>query len=95
MVADFDGDGEQEWALSDIAGGKVLVVSVDTDGLYPPAEQGFLAGLIPGAELFTINSPHGHDAFLIETEVLEGRVRAFREAVESRNIVALCAGGAA
>jgi homoserine O-acetyltransferase len=88
------GRGGVETALESIEQ-PVLVVSVDTDGLYPPAEQGFLAGLIPGAELFTINSPHGHDAFLIETEVLEGRVRAFREAVESRNIVALCAGGAA
>lgn len=73
----------------------VLVVSIDSDGLYPPAEQEFLARLIPAAELYTIHSPHGHDAFLIETTELEERVREFREAVESRNVVRLCAGGAA
>lgn len=73
----------------------VLVVSVDTDGLYPPAEQEILARLIPDADLYTIHSPHGHDAFLIETEELEEKVRNFREAVESRNVVALIAGGAA
>jgi homoserine O-acetyltransferase len=73
----------------------VLVVSIDSDGLYPPAEQEFLAHLIPDAELYTIHSPHGHDAFLIETAELEERLRAFREAAESRNIVKLCAGGAA
>ena len=54
-----------------------------------------LARLIPDAELYTIHSRHGHDAFLIETAELEDRVRAFRDAVESRNVVRLCAGGAA
>jgi len=73
----------------------VLVVSIESDGLYPPAEQEFLARLIPDAELYTIQSPHGHDAFLIETEELEDRVRTFREAVESGNVVTLCVGGAA
>ena len=73
----------------------VLVVSIDSDGLYPPAEQEFMARLIPEAELYTIHSPHGHDAFLIETAELEERIRRFREDVESRNVVRLCAGGAA
>ncbi len=72
-----------------------LVVSVDSDGLYPPSEQHELARLIPGAELHTLHSPHGHDGFLIEAAELEARVRSFRDAVESRNVVALCAGGAA
>jgi len=88
------GRGGVESALESIAI-PVLVVSIDSDGLYPPAEQEFLARLIPDAELFTINSPHGHDAFLIETIELEDRIRVFRDAVESRNVVRLCAGGAA
>lgn len=88
------GRGGVEAALGSIVQ-PVLIVSVNTDGLYPPAEQEVLARQIPDAELLTIRSPHGHDAFLIETAVLEDRVRAFREAVESRNVVALCAGGAA
>ena len=73
----------------------VLVVSIDTDGLYPPSEQQELARLIPGSELYTIHSAHGHDAFLIETIELDRRVRSFRNTVESPNVVALCAGGAA
>jgi homoserine O-acetyltransferase len=72
-----------------------LVVSVDSDGLYPPSEQQELARLIPGAEIHTLHSPHGHDGFLIETPDLEQRVRAFRDAVESRTVLTFCAGGAA
>ncbi len=73
----------------------VLVVSIDSDGLYTPAEQQELARLIPGAELSTLHSPHGHDGFLIETAELDDRVRSFRNSVESSNVVALYAGGAA
>jgi homoserine O-acetyltransferase len=73
----------------------VLVVSVDSDGLYPPSEQQELARLIPGAELHSLHSRHGHDGFLIETVDVEQRVRIFRDAVESRTVLTLCAGGAA
>jgi len=72
-----------------------LVVSIDSDGLYPPVEQQELARLIPDAELHTLRSQHGHDGFLIETDQLEHRVRIFRDDVESRKVVPLCAGGAA
>jgi len=72
-----------------------LVVSIDSDGLYPPAEQQELARLIPDAELHTLRSQHGHDGFLIETDQLEHRVRSFRDDVEGRKFVRLCAGGAA
>lgn len=88
------GRGGVKSALASIAI-PILVVSIDSDGLYPPSEQEDMASLIPDAELHTIHSPHGHDAFLIETAELEGRVRALRDAVESRNVVTLCAGGAA
>lgn len=73
----------------------VLVVSIDSDGLYPPSEQEELARLIPGAELSTLHSPHGHDAFLIETEELDARARSFRDSLDSSNVVSLVAGGAA
>jgi homoserine O-acetyltransferase len=73
----------------------VLVVSIDSDGLYPPREQHELADLIPDSELFILHSPHGHDAFLIETAELDHRVRSFRDGIESRAIIDLCAGGAA
>jgi homoserine O-acetyltransferase len=72
-----------------------LVVSIDSDGLYPPAEQRELARLIPEAELHTLRSQHGHDGFLIETDQLDHRVRTFREDVANHKVVPLCAGGAA
>ena len=47
-----------------------LVIGIDSDVLYPLAEQKELASNIPGATLSILNSPHGHDAFLIEIETL-------------------------
>jgi homoserine O-acetyltransferase len=49
---------------------RTLVVSISSDGLFPPVEQAFLARHIPGAKLATIDSPFGHDGFLTETEAL-------------------------
>lgn len=44
----------------------VLVVGVDTDILYPVAEQKELASLLGNAKYVEVESEHGHDAFLIE-----------------------------
>ncbi|MFJ1755111.1 homoserine O-acetyltransferase [Kitasatospora sp. NPDC088134] len=45
-----------------------LVAAVDSDRLYPPAQQAELAALLPHADaLRTLASPHGHDGFLLET----------------------------
>ena len=57
----------------------VLVVSVSSDALYPPAEQRFLADHLPNAQYEILDCPHGHDGFLIETETLGGIIAAFRE----------------
>ncbi len=56
----------------------VLVVSIDSDVLYPPAEVEELAALLPAADLAVLSSPHGHDAFLIEGEAVDQIVLAFR-----------------
>jgi homoserine O-acetyltransferase len=53
------------------------VVAIDSDILYPPAEQQELADLIPQAQLSWLYSPHGHDAFLIDMENLNEQVVAF------------------
>ncbi|NEY33258.1 homoserine O-acetyltransferase [Streptomyces sp. PRKS01-65] len=46
-----------------------LVAGVDSDRLYPPAQQAELAALIPGADgPRVVESPYGHDGFLIEAE---------------------------
>jgi homoserine O-acetyltransferase len=55
-----------------------LVVAINSDLLYPPAEQQELAELIPQAQLSWLYSPHGHDAFLIDMEDLNRQVLAFR-----------------
>jgi len=72
------GRGEYEAVLRSIAV-PALVVAIESDVLYPPAEQGELATLLPRAHLARIASPHGHDAFLIETEKVNTLVRKFRD----------------
>jgi homoserine O-acetyltransferase len=55
-----------------------LVVGITSDVLYPPAEQEELARLLPHADLALLDSPHGHDAFLIDGDAVNERVVAFR-----------------
>lgn len=57
----------------------MLVVGTDSDVLYPLAEQKELANYIPHAELAVLDSPHGHDAFLIETEYLNNVIPTWIE----------------
>lgn len=60
-----------------------LVVSVSTDTLYPPHEQALLAELLPNAQYELLESSHGHDGFLIETENLSGMIADFRATTRS------------
>ena len=60
-----------------------LIVAIDTDVLYPPHELQALSDGLPGSELFWLASPHGHDAFLIEQDVVLRAVRDFRARVGS------------
>jgi homoserine O-acetyltransferase len=53
-------------ALSNITA-PAFVVAISSDLLYPVAEVTGLAGGLGDAELAILDSPHGHDAFLIET----------------------------
>ncbi|MFI6858450.1 homoserine O-acetyltransferase [Streptomyces sp. NPDC050421] len=53
-----------------------LVAAIDSDRLYPPAQQAELAALLPGADRHrTVQSPHGHDGFLTETDQVGALVR--------------------
>ena len=56
-----------------------LVVGITSDVLYPPIEQQELADLIPHAKLLWLDSPHGHDAFLIDMDRLNQFVFDFRQ----------------
>ncbi|HET6412238.1 MAG TPA: homoserine O-acetyltransferase [Anaeromyxobacter sp.] len=55
-----------------------LVVSIDSDVLYWPSEQRELARLIPAARFSILDSPHGHDSFLIDVDRLSEVVAEFR-----------------
>jgi homoserine O-acetyltransferase len=55
-------------------------VGVDSDRLYPLAQQQRLADGIPGAgPLHVVTSPYGHDGFLLETEAVGAQLRALLE----------------
>ncbi len=50
---------------------RTLVAGVSTDRLYPPEQQQELAAGIPGSgPAAVIDSPHGHDGFLIEADTV-------------------------
>ena len=54
----------------------VVVVSIDTDRLFPPRLQEEIVELVPkAAELITVSSPFGHDGFLIDVESVGDAVR--------------------
>eukprot|EP00054_Salpingoeca_dolichothecata_P036864 m.8948 g.8948 ORF g.8948 m.8948 type:complete len:578 (-) comp7100_c0_seq1:56-1789(-) len=54
-----------------------FVVGIASDALYPLAEQEMIAQHVPGAELFIIDSPHGHDSFLLEQKLLNEEISQF------------------
>ncbi len=55
---------------------RTLVAGVSSDRLYPLEQQGELAAGIAGAgELQVIESPYGHDGFLIEAPVVDALLR--------------------
>ena len=47
---------------------KSIVISITSDGLFPPCESSQWAKYIPNAQYFEIESRFGHDGFLLETE---------------------------
>lgn len=47
---------------------KCIVIGIETDILFPPSEQKFIADHIKNATFHTISSEYGHDGFLIEVE---------------------------
>ncbi|MEY3432646.1 MAG: hypothetical protein RL131_582 [Bacteroidota bacterium] len=56
---------------------KTLVIGIESDVLYPVAEQKFIAAHIPNAQLEIIQSLYGHDGFLLENEKLNQLLHTF------------------
>ena len=49
---------------------RTLVVGITTDIIFTPAEMRHLHAMIPGSTYHEIDSPFGHDGFLVEYEQL-------------------------
>lgn len=49
---------------------KTLIIGISSDMLCPVAEQKFLAQHIPDSKFIEIDSPYGHDGFLIEGKTI-------------------------
>lgn len=56
---------------------KTKCVGINSDILYPVAEQKEIQSQIPNADYTEIDSIHGHDAFLIEFDQLDQIIRKF------------------
>lgn len=63
------GRGGLEQALAGIKA-RTLVVGITTDIIFTPAEMRRLHAMIPGSVYHEIDSPFGHDGFLVEYEQL-------------------------
>lgn len=56
---------------------RALVIGIQTDGLFMVSEQREIAEYIPDAELIIINSPDGHDGFLLEFEQINKHILGY------------------
>lgn len=72
------GRGSVEEALGSIKA-KALVVAITSDILFPPADHAVMVEHIPSVEYRLIDSPFGHDGFLVEYEQLDAIIKEFME----------------
>lgn len=56
---------------------RVLVVSIESDGLFAPPEQVLIHRLVEGSEFVSVKSTDGHDGFLLEFEQINEGVGRF------------------
>lgn len=75
------GRGSLREALGSITA-KTLCLGIDSDILYPAAEQREIQQMIPGAAYAELSSAAGHDAFLIEFDRQTKIVRDFLSRVD-------------
>jgi homoserine O-acetyltransferase len=67
----------EEW-LSRVKA-RALFVGISSDVLYPPGEIEAASASWPGSRYVCLDSPHGHDAFLIEGEAVNSILTSFRQ----------------
>lgn len=56
-----------------------MVIGLTTDIVFPPKEMKDLCDKIPGAVYGEIQSPFGHDGFLVEYDQLNELLRPFMQ----------------
>jgi homoserine O-acetyltransferase/O-succinyltransferase len=69
------GRGKMEDVLKSIRT-KTLIIGISSDQLCPVAEQKFMAQHIPHSTFVEIDSPYGHDGFLIEGKLIGAAIIA-------------------
>jgi homoserine O-acetyltransferase len=77
--------GGVEKALHQITA-RAMVIGIQSDVLYPIAEQEFLKKQIRNAEILSIASDFGHDGFLLEYEKIETALKKFIEERSSHHL---------
>lgn len=70
------GRGSEAEVLAGIKA-KALVVAITSDILFPPEDHKVLVDNIPSVEYRLIDSPFGHDGFLVEYEQLDAIIKEF------------------
>ncbi len=70
------GRGGLDNALAGIRA-KTLCIGIESDILFPTAEQQLIAALVPGGVYRSIDSVYGHDGFLLESLALERLIGEF------------------
>jgi homoserine O-acetyltransferase/O-succinyltransferase len=70
------GRGSVAQALQAITA-RVLVIGIATDMLFPVSEQRFIYEQLPGSDCVVIESPYGHDGFLVEYAAIERCLATF------------------
>ncbi|CAG8498691.1 10832_t:CDS:2 [Funneliformis mosseae] len=68
--------GDLEKVLSSIQQ-PALIIGIESDGLFTISEQYELAEFIPNSEMVTIQSPDGHDGFLLEFDQINRHILRF------------------
>lgn len=68
---------------------KTLVIGINSDILFPPAEQEFIADHISGAHLQIIDSKYGHDGFLLEFVQIKDCITNFLKKSNIKNNIPL------
>lgn len=57
------------------------ITGIESDGLFTISEQYELADILPNAEMVVIQSPDGHDGFLLEFDQINKHISRFIQRV--------------